>query len=535
MRTRPSRTALALATVTALAWLSGGPAAAGITVAPPRARAPATWSDQVVYVLIPGKFVDGDPSNDYMKNEYHLPNPNYEGGYLGGDIAGIEQRMRYLKSLGASSVLLYPMLANDTKPLLKYLAGGYRVRNYQLVDPNLGTNAQFSTLLEDFHSTANGPRMNAVLDLPIAMTGLEHPWSAHASVYPWAYRPWNPVVSENVSTEPMDMPYGQVDNNYGMPIVNHMDGLDIDSGVYEHLRDKVVFWLVDHFAIDGFRYDSAQNAYAQFWNQLMTDFRARYGSTKPGFFQVAEDFVLSPKKSWQIWPDEFVDAHVSNGIGPIQMDGTYDFGLIDAIQHVFAKGGDVQAIVDDVNFGGIAFEHPERMIASVDNYENPTFLSQVTGGEAKRKLYLAEAFLLTINRVPFIYSGNEMAIDYSLPGQLFAQGDPVFLGRFRQLTGIRAGSPSLRAGSLRWLDASTHVLSFDRSTGGQHVVVVLNDQSATQPFTVHLGAYGIPCSSAANLLRPGDPTLRLNDPGTAGASLTMQLAPFEPKIVSCTT
>ena len=273
----------------------------------------ATWRDQIVYVLIPHKFQDGDPSNNRMRDRYDLPNPHYEGGFLGGDLAGIRQRMSYLKSLGASSVLLYPILANDEEPFFKYLATGYSVKDYQAIDPNFGTDADFDATLQDFHSTSNGPRLNVILDLPIAMTGREHPWLAQAESYPWYYRPWNAVPSENIGGSPMSTPYGDVDNDFGMGIVNHLLGIESQTAVYAALRDDVVFSLADRFDIDGFRYDSAQNAYPLFWKRLMDDFRARYGGTKPQFMHAAEVFVAR-KRSWQVYPYEQFAAFLSETV-----------------------------------------------------------------------------------------------------------------------------------------------------------------------------------------------------------------------------
>jgi alpha-amylase len=471
-----------------------------------------------------------------MKDRYHLPNPAYEGGFLGGDIAGIRQQMAYLKSLGETSVLVYPMLLNDEDPFFQYLATGYRVKDYQRVDPNFGTEQDLAGMIADFHSTANGRRVGVIMDLPIGMTGVEHPWVADAADYPWYFRPWNPIASENIAAAPAHLPYGDVDNAFGMDIINHTQGMDTGTSTYAALRDDIVFWLTDHFDIDGFRYDSAQNAYPAFWRQLLLDFRARYGASKPHFMQVAEAFVVPPKKTWQVWVDEFMDARVNNDVGPIQMDGAYDFGVIDEIQDVFARGADVGGIVDSMDFSGLVFEHPERLLASVDNYEDPTFLSTVTGGHGRQKLFLAEAFLLTADRVPLVFSGNEYGIDYSEPGALFQPGlDPTFLARFKQLTMIRRTRPAFHRGARRWLERTPTILSYLRSYQGTNFVVVLNDANTSQSITVKLGSRGIPCSSVRNLLKPNDAAIHLDDPGTPTATLSVDLTPYEPKIVACAT
>jgi hypothetical protein len=76
---------------------------------------PVAWADRIVYVLMPSAFSDGDPSNDYMKDAYNLPNPEYSGGYLGGDFAGLLAHVGYLKALGVNTVLLYPVMANGCR------------------------------------------------------------------------------------------------------------------------------------------------------------------------------------------------------------------------------------------------------------------------------------------------------------------------------------------------------------------------------------------------------------------------------------
>lgn len=495
----------------------------------------ATWPEQIVYVMIWEKFFDGQPSNDYMKDAYDLPNPAYQGGYLGGDASGISRKMRHLKSLGATSVLLYPVLANDTKPLVQFLASGYRVRDYRHADLNFGTDRQFEQVLAELHSTLNGPRMNVILDLPIAMTGLEHPWMVHQERFPYHYRPWNPDVVENIATEPLHLEYGDVDNADGMGIVNHTLGMGSGSSVYRYLRDVVVFGLVDRFDIDGFRYDSAQNAYATFWKKLISDFRGRYGSSRPDFMQVAEVAEFGTLKSWQVYPYEFMNSTVHDAVGPIKMDGTYDFQLINLIQAVFARGEDATQIPSAMSVATAFYEHPERMIASVDNYEDPTFLSQVTDGSAKRRLYLAEAFLLTIDRVPFVYTGNESGIDYTLPGQLFAADDPTFLRAFRRLSAV-AGLGAFRRGSRTWLLTSATILAYARAESSDPAtyVVVLGSSTTGQTATIPLGANGIRCSGATNLLCPGDKTFRIVGAGTPDVSLAVELGPFEPKILRCT-
>jgi glycosidase len=216
------------------------------------------------------------------------------------------------------------------------------------------------------------------------------------------------------------------------------------------------------------------------------------------------------------------------------MNGVYDFDLIGDIQDVFAKGRDVGQIKAAMDAAALDYEHPEQLVASLDNYEDPTFLSLVTGGAPTRKIYLASAFLLTINRVPFIYSGNEYGVDYRAPGELFSpQRDPRYLARFKQLVSIRSREGAFRSGTLAWLDGSDTILSYDRALGGRHFFVALNNSARRQPIRLSLGSRGIHCAGVENLLLPNDPHIRLVEPGTAREALVGVMRPWEPKIVRC--
>jgi 1,4-alpha-glucan branching enzyme len=96
------------------------------------------WRDEIVYVVIVHKFYNGDAANDVMPRRYGKDKARYEGGFWGGDLAGVIQKLDYIQSLGVTAILLYPVMANDTEPFGKYLATGYRPRDYYRVDENFG-------------------------------------------------------------------------------------------------------------------------------------------------------------------------------------------------------------------------------------------------------------------------------------------------------------------------------------------------------------------------------------------------------------
>jgi glycosidase len=494
------------------------------------------WRDQIVYVVIPGKFFDGNTANDYEKTLYNLPNPAYSGGYPGGDLQGVREKMGYLKSLGVTTILLYPVYDNDTNPIpgmnVSYLAGGYRVKDYHAIDPNLGTIDDYKGLIADLHRTDNGPRLSIIQDIPSSLTGTQYPWFANAANFPWRFRPWDAqTLSNNVGQSPLHMPYGDVDNGYGVGVINAAQGVDSNSGTYAALRDDIIFWQVDHYDIDGLRYDSAQDLPNVFWETLMRDFRQKYGATKPGFVNFAEDMCIF-KKPWEMYASDMVNDHPSNPANYVGLTGAYDFGIIHFIQVDLAGGGDLHDLVNNSRSTDRAMSNSSDLSDSVDIYEDSTFLSQVHDGNGKERLHLALAFIMTFNRVPFLYSGNEYGMNYMVPGALFSPNqDQQFRAGVDTLVKIRRGNPAFSRGTLKWLTVSSNLISYERSYEGKTFVVVLNCSASPQSVIDNVSDFSGSTAGIHNLLDPTNSGIQAAT-GAAGTQLSLTLAPWEAKIIA---
>ena len=79
------------------------------------------WKQAVVYQIYPRSFKD------------------VNGDGL-GDIAGVTEKMDYLKNLGIDAIWLSPFYPSDLAD------GGYDVIDYRNVDPRLGTMADFDAM-----------------------------------------------------------------------------------------------------------------------------------------------------------------------------------------------------------------------------------------------------------------------------------------------------------------------------------------------------------------------------------------------------
>jgi hypothetical protein len=321
-----------------------------------------------------------------------------------------------------------------------------------------------------------------------------------------------------------------------MPLLNLTAGMVSGRGTYDEVTDAI-FWLVDTFDIDGFRYGTAESYCAAFWPKFMSDFRDRY-DYKPEFWHIAEVFIWPPdKKSWQITYEQFINPTIS--IGPIAMDGAYDFLLQSFIQGVFAKSTNPNCATNPCTpllkhlVAPEGVQQPERLIASV-NTLGTSFLQAAEDKTEKKRLLLAYTFLLTFlltsNRVPLIPSGTEYGIDYAETGALFSGSvDQAFHEEFKKLIKIRRDHPAFRRGSLTPLNTTANILSFARQYEEKTFIVVLNiDENPNPNFEIDLGSKGIGCNPVANLLAENDETIQ-----SSGAGIIVTLAAWEAKVIQC--
>ncbi|HYX47551.1 MAG TPA: alpha-amylase family glycosyl hydrolase, partial [Sphingomicrobium sp.] len=134
-----------------------------------RSRLP---QDEVIYFVMPDRFENGDPSNDRGGLSGDRLNtgfdPTDKGFFHGGDLKGLTSRLDYIQGLGATAVWLTPIFKNKAvqgPPGHESAAyHGYWIIDFTLVDPHLGTNADFKTFVDAAHSRGMKVYMDIVVN-----------------------------------------------------------------------------------------------------------------------------------------------------------------------------------------------------------------------------------------------------------------------------------------------------------------------------------------------------------------------------------
>lgn len=104
------------------------------------------WPRQSIYQIITDRFYDGDPSNDNVDGNYD-PAGHRGTSVHGGDFKGIEDKLDYVKSLGATAIWISPVVLNARGEF-----HGYAGRDFYKVDPHWGSLGDLQHLVRAAHA-----------------------------------------------------------------------------------------------------------------------------------------------------------------------------------------------------------------------------------------------------------------------------------------------------------------------------------------------------------------------------------------------
>ena len=115
-----------------------------------KAFAQGVTSQDFIYLILPDRFSNGDPSNDRVPGmRDQTLNRDTVFNRHGGDIKGITNHLDYLQSLGVTTLWLNPVLENDMPNRTEH---GYAFTNHYKIDPRLGDDAAYQELIDATHA-----------------------------------------------------------------------------------------------------------------------------------------------------------------------------------------------------------------------------------------------------------------------------------------------------------------------------------------------------------------------------------------------
>ncbi|MGA7930425.1 MAG: alpha-amylase family glycosyl hydrolase [Candidatus Sulfotelmatobacter sp.] len=343
--------------------------------------------DDVIYLIMPDRFADGDPAND--RPFYDRSNPM---AYHGGDLRGIREHLGYLHDLGVTTLWLTPVWKNTDSDY-----HGYHVVDFYALDDHMGSMAQYQALVADAHRLG----MKVLIDYVVNHTGPNHPWVNDPPTRTWFHgtpaHHLEPAYTFTGLVDPHASPREYLNTLDGW-FAGRLPDLNPDDPALAVYLAQNSMWWTEMAQLDGFRLDTFPYSTRQFWSGWHERMRQVYPQIN-AIGEVADG-------------DSTITAFFEGGRK--QFDGidsglatVFDFPLRDALRDVVINGAPMAKIVDVLRHDEL-YTHPEMLVTFIGNHDQIRFVSEKGSGPAKLKA--AFGLLLTLRGIPQIYSGDEIAM-----------------------------------------------------------------------------------------------------------------------------
>lgn len=355
-------------------------------------------SGDVLYLIMPDRFANGDPSNDIIAG-MRESTVDREGQYArhGGDFKGIADHLDYIQELGVTAIWLNPVLENDM-PEGSY--HGYATTDYYKVDARFGTNEEFVSLTDKIHSRG----MKVVMDMIFNHSGSEHFFFKDQPSKDW-YNYSDKYVQTSYRTTTQYDPYT---SDYDKKLA--LDGWFVESmpdlnqrnpHVAKYLIQNSIWWI-EYGGIDGIRQDT--HPYADF--DMMADWCRQITEEYPDFNIVGETWYGN-NVAIAYWQKNSKLAAPRNS----HLRSVMDFPLMDRMVNAFDEETNWAVGLTRLHeYLGldIVYEDPENLLIFLDNHDTSRFFTTEESTSNFNRYKQGLTFLLTTRGIPQIYYGTEI-------------------------------------------------------------------------------------------------------------------------------
>lgn len=446
-------------------------------------------SEDVVYLLMPDRFANGNPANDRIKMQLpYVTDRNNPGARHGGDLAGIIQNLPYLDSLGITAVWTTPVLENDMGEMSYH---GYAATDYYKIDPRLGTNADYVNLAAEMHKRD----MKLIMDMVFNHCGSQHPWVLDPPMRDW-FNNYGKKVFTNHNKGAFYDPYAADIEKEEMT-----DGWFVESMADMNQRNRFVadyliqnsIWWIEYAKLDGIRQDTYPYPDMDMMKRWCDAVMLEY----PHMNIVGEILISNPvgtafwQRGSQLNPTDtklksVMDFHLQAiASKAFHEETTWNSGLQTVFEHF-----------------SLDFCYPDiyNVMRLLENHDVDRFLHEAPENLDAYKQ--AVTVLLTVPGIPQLFYGQEIlssgttqkigfeGIRPDMPGGWKDDAVNVFqrkglstlqseaLDFMQKLLQWRKGNEILSKGTMKHFMPRNGVYVYERRYNGKNIVVLLNGVSS---------------------------------------------------------
>lgn len=249
-------------------------------------------SADIIYLLMPDRFSNGNTSNDNVNGMMEKANRSIKGGRHGGDIAGVAQHLDYFKDLGISALWLNPVVEND---MPDYSYHGYAMTDLYTVDARYGSNQEYA----DLSAKAKEKGIGLIMDQVANHIGSSHPWMQDLPSKDWVNQ-WPSFTETNhMKVSRFDPHAAKIDQEtfFNGWFVETMPDLNQQNPKLARYLIQNSIWWIEYLDLYGIRMDT--------WSYPDKEFLANWTKAilteYPKFNIVGEEWVADPNliSYWQ--------------------------------------------------------------------------------------------------------------------------------------------------------------------------------------------------------------------------------------------
>lgn len=366
-------------------------------------------ASDVLYMIMPDRFADGNSSNNNVKS---LRNPvgadrSDTNGRHGGDLKGIADHIGYVDSLGVTAVWLNPVLENDM-PGGSY--HGYATTDYYKVDPRFGSNDEYAALVDSLHSHG----IKTVMDMIFNHSGSEHPWALDPPASDW-FNFQNDFQQTNYRLSTITDPYASdYDRKLSVDgwFVKEMPDLNQKNPHLMKYLSQNSIWWIEEAQIDGIRMDTYPYADERAMAAWIDDVMREY----PDFNIVGECWFGDPagEMAWQ------KGSPMASKIGfdtnlPVVMDFPYMIKSrnLEPYKEQTDPWNGLNKIYDHLALDYV-YADPMKVLRFLDNHDTERMIQSPVDSLGAWKQ--AVTLLLTVPGIPQLYYGTELLMSGTREG-----------------------------------------------------------------------------------------------------------------------
>lgn len=438
----------------------------------------------LIYLITPDRFANGDTSNDASAAMGDELNRGKEFSRHGGDLQGILNNLDYLASLGVTQLWLNPVLENR-QPESSY--HGYAITDHYKIDPRYGSNEDYVAL----SMAAQKRGIGLIADSVPNHCGSGHWWMKDLPSTDWInfegkFSPTN-HMRETVQ-DPYAANSDKVQFTDGwfvptMPDLNQRNPL-----VANYLIQNAIWWI-ETAQLTGLRIDTWSYSDKQFLSQWSARILAEY----PNLNMVGEEWSTDPS-TIAYWQRDAKNTDGYRSDLPSLFDFPLQTNLVAALKEPESWNTGLIKLYKTLA-ADYHYANPKDLTTFVDNHDMNRIMTQLDDDPELAKM--AITLLASLRGIPQVFYGTEIGMSHTgtdshgairadFPGGW--KGDPVnaFTGKglsaaqqqslsyFSKLFNWRKTATAIHNGDTQHLAPKDGIYSFARFNSAERWLIVVN-------------------------------------------------------------